>query len=234
MKKLLLSSALAVVLSLCHVPQTGAQVVGDILGIYAAPSTFDLGTPGSGTTLNSLIQADAVGFVIENTSGSAITNGVFNIGGTGGSPAADTFNVPTIAAGSYFSIVPGISDDGGAGHTFFLVTGSALDTSDDVYTSVNNGDGIPFFFTGIENGQSVSTGIFTPADTRRLSNDGVNVTNFIGGQDPCSDCFGPAVIGTLSLPQANVPEPTAMALLTSLVMAVGAFLLSLVRSRQSA
>ena len=64
--------------------------------VYNAPNTFGVGV------------IDAPAFVFENTSGSAITDGLFTI--DGGTSAADTFNVGTIAVGGDFILIPGQSN----------------------------------------------------------------------------------------------------------------------------
>lgn len=113
--------------------------------------------------------SDGVGFAFTNTTGTDITNGVFMIQVGGDNATADSFNVGTIAAGSTVYVNPGVSNDGGAGHTFFNVTGSPRDTSD----SGPNSNAVPFEFTGLWGSTSVDTGVFTPAATYGLSNDKV-------------------------------------------------------------
>ncbi len=183
----------ALVLGAGFISSANAAVVGDIQAAYNVPNTF-----GAAVTY------DGPAFLFENTSGLNITNGVFTIGVGGDNAIADSFNVGTILAGSSVEVIPGLSNDGGAGHTFFAFTGSVLDTSD----SGPNSDSVPFSFTGLLNGITpVSTGTFTPAATRTLSNDGTISINFLGNQDPpCNDCFGPTIVATISTPAAGVPD----------------------------
>jgi len=143
--------------------------------------------------------ADGPVFVIQNSATSAITGATLSIVPPSG--AMDSFLIGTIGPGSSFVLTPGVSNDHGTGHTFFAVTGSLLDTSD----SGPNADTTQFRLIGSEGGNSVDTGIFTPAATRSLSNDGTTTLNFLGNEDgPCNNCFGPKVVATLSLPHAVV------------------------------
>ena len=84
---------------------------GDIQVFYSAANSFGLAD-----------NLDGAVFVIENTSGTDINNGVLSINPPGGTP--DSFNVGTIPAGGRAIIEPGISDDGGTNHTFFAHTGT--------------------------------------------------------------------------------------------------------------
>jgi hypothetical protein len=83
-------------------------IVGDIEVCYFCNQNLGAGTFLDGPT-----------FIIHNTSGTAITNAVLTIGPGGG--VTDSFNVGTIGAGSLVAVIPGISNDGGLGHTFFQI-----------------------------------------------------------------------------------------------------------------
>ena len=157
--------------------------VGDIQAFYNSSSNFGLGV------------MDGAVFVFENTSGAVITNGVFNINGDG---YVDSFNLGTIGAGAMVFIEPGLSNDGGSGHTFFAFTGTLRDESD----QGPNGNDVQFWFTGLQGTLEVTSGLFTPGQTAGPSNDGtVQNLNFLGGpgdnDGPCNDCFGPKIVATL-------------------------------------
>jgi hypothetical protein len=131
-------------------------------------------------------------FFIHNTSGSSITNGVLKIGP--GGATTDFFNVGTIAAGATAAVEPGLSNDGGSGHTFFQFNEEILDTSD----VGPNGDDTQFEFTGLQGSKKVDSGVFTPAATKGRSLDGtVSSINFLGGpgnaDGPCNNCFDKTV-----------------------------------------
>jgi hypothetical protein len=193
---------------MCPAVRAG-QVVGDIQVVYYAPNHFNF----TGGPLSSTLDAPA--FVIENTSSSAINFGVLSIGVGDDNHVADSFNVGTIGAGTYVVIVLGFSNDGAVHPSggFFAHTGAPTDTSD----TGPDGNGVPFSFTGSYNGQSVLTGIFTPAATYGPSNDGTTSLNFLGGPDnadgPCTNCFGPKVVAEIEV--AAVPEPATWLLLGS-------------------
>jgi hypothetical protein len=183
---------------LLSISQLGAAsaAVGDIQVMYNARNTFtDFPDYNKSGTLNGEgVGPDAPVFVIENTSGVAITGAVLTITPPGA--AADSFQVGTIPAGGHVFVEPGVSNDGGTGHTFFAVTGSPLDTSDVGPSSSST----PFAFTGVQNGAPIASGVFTPTATAGPSNDGAESSiNFLGNEDaPCNDCFGPNVVATLS------------------------------------
>lgn len=181
--------------------------VGDIEACYACAANFTAHTFDGSVDLS-----DGVGFAIVNTSGTAITNGVLQILVGGDNATADSFNVGTIGAGATVYVVPGISDDGQSGHTFFAVTSVARDTSDVGPLA----DSVPFQFTGQQGSTPVSTGIFTPGGSVRASNDaGVSSMNFLGGpSDGCDDCFGPAIVAHITTGgPATTPAPSSLPLL---------------------
>jgi hypothetical protein len=197
----------------CLMTPARAGVLGDIQAFYNSNSNFNQGVQ------------DGTIFVIENTSASAITNGVFSLVGT------DSFSVPTIAAGGHFILSPGLSNDGGSGHTFFAHTGTLVDESD----TSTDGNNTQFSFTGLVGGQTVESfdlsgllapGIFTPNFTKGPSNDGtIDVINFLGGLDDgsCNDCFGPKIVANLAVPEVTgVPEPSTLLLFGSALVFIGA------------
>ena len=164
--------------------------VGDIQALYYAPNPFGISPTADGTV-----------FVIQNTSAVPITGGVFKL--LSGSP--DSFNVGTVPASGQVIIQPGISDDGGSGHTFFNVTGTLLDESD----SGPDSSDTQFEFTGLQGSTVIDSGVFTPAATAGPSNDGkaANV-NFLGGPNdndvPSLNVFGPKIVATLYDPPGSV------------------------------
>jgi hypothetical protein len=201
---------------LAAVPMARAgNAVGDIQVVYNAPSTFDFNGSFNGSFNGAPIGIlDGPVFIIQNTSGTAITNGVLSIGVGGDNATADSFSLGTIPAESYVAVGPGLSNDGASGHTFFTYTGSLLDTSDVGPTS----NSVPFSFTGLEGGNTVLTGTFTPGATAGPSNDGTVTNpplNFLGGpgnnDGPCNNCFGPKIVADISF--ASVPEPASWLLL---------------------
>jgi len=161
-------------------------------------------------------------FLIHNSSSSSsITNGVLTIGPGGG--LTDSFNVPTIPPLGTAQVAPGISNDGGTGHTFFALgtdcSGRSCirDTSDLNNPEIGpngigpNGNDTQFEFTGRQGSKAVDSGVFTPAATQGPSLDGtVSNINFLGGpannDGPCGPqeegpqgCFDKTV-ATLSIP----------------------------------
>ncbi len=163
---------------------TASQSTGSINVCYNCQNSF--GIPP---------QTDGPVFIIQNTGTAPITNARLTINPPNG--IMDAFLIGSIAPSGTFLLTPGVSDDGGTGHTFFAVTGSVLDTSD----SGPNSDSTQFRLTGTQGLSNVDTGIFTPAATRGTSNDGTENINFLGNEDAaCNNCFGPKVVATLFLP----------------------------------
>lgn len=157
---------------------------------------------------------DAPIFRFTNISGMDITNATFTIFASGDNATADTFDVGTIAAGTGFNLLPGVTNDGGSGHTFFAFTGSGRDTSD----AGPNSDGVQFEFSGMWNGISVSSGVFAAGDSAGPSLDGtISRMNFLGGgpqsDGPCNNCYYNAGVAHIVTPAARTPEPSSWLLL---------------------
>ena len=167
---------------------------GDIQVFYSAANSFGLAD-----------NLDGAVFVIENTSGTDITNGVLSINPPGGAP--DSFNVGTIPAGGRAIIEPGISDDGGTNHTFFAHTGTLLDESD----QGPNSDDTSFDFKGTQGVYFLDSGNFTPAATKGPSVDDPNyILNFLGGpgdHDAPAHDFAPKVVANLFGTFQQPPRP---------------------------
>jgi uncharacterized membrane protein/transglutaminase-like putative cysteine protease len=188
--------------------------VGDIQVMYNARNSFtDFPDYNKTGTINGEgVSPDAPVFVLENTSGVDITGAVLTITPPGGT--ADSFQVGTVPAGGRVFVEPGVSNDGGTNHTFFKVTGSPLDTSDSGPTS----NSTQFELTGVQNGQRIDSGVFTPAATAGPTNDGkVSTLNFLGGPGdtdvPCNDCYGPKIVATLFNVGPSAPSSMAVVLL---------------------
>ena len=159
---------------------------------------------------------DWVAFSFTNTTGTDITSGVFKVGIGGDNASADSFQVGTIPANSTVFVVPGISDDGNPGHTFFEFLNAGRDTSDGGPSS----DSVPFEFTGLLGSTPVDSGVFTPGDSAGPSVDNtVPHANFLGGpngNDPCNVCFGPQVVADIhTVETSGVPEPGSLLLLAA-------------------
>jgi hypothetical protein len=182
-----------------------ADTVATIVACYACtnPDQFDPGVGGL---------SDGLAFEFNNLTSTAITNAVFSIGVGDDNATADSFNIGTIGANSSVFVVPGISNDGATGHSFFAYTGSVRDTSD----VGPSGNGVPFSFSGIYGGTTVSSA-FTPGDTYGESQDGTQFVNFLGGPDgdPCNQCFDGqvATIVTAAVTPGLTPEPSSLILL---------------------
>jgi hypothetical protein len=194
----LLLASLLVTISAARPVQ--AQIpVGNIEVCYSRDNCFFEGT------------LDGPIFLFHNTSATDITSGVFKIGPGGG--FTDSFNVGTIAAGTTVGVVPGVSDDGGTGHTFFAFVcpypGCIRDTSE---VEVGpNGNNTQFRFTGQQGSKPVDSGVFTPAPTQGPSLDGtVSNINFLGGpgnnDGPCNSCFD-KIVANLNIPSISVVLP---------------------------
>lgn len=196
------------VLSLLSViPVVHASPVGAIQVCYycvAGPGVSDFG----------LGLQDAPIFHFTNVTGSNITNASFTIFASGDNPTQDTFQIGTIGAGSFFNLWVGVTNDGGAGHTFFTSgIAGGRDTSDVGPDS----DAIQFQFLGVWNNQPLSSGIFTPGATAGPSLDGtVAHLNFLGGPaNGDGPCNGGCFFGTVETfsSQATTPEPGGVTLL---------------------
>lgn len=168
-------------------------VVGNIEVCYFCNKDFGFGLFQDGPT-----------FAISNTSTTNIVGGTLTIGPTGGS---DSFSVGAIPAGGRAVVAPGLSNDGGTGHSFFAFHGGILDTSD----SGQNGSDTQFRFLAQEGSFVVDSTVFTPAATQGPSLDGtVAVLNFLGGPNnadaPCNNCFD-KIVATLTLSAVSVNTP---------------------------
>lgn len=204
MKNIIITVAVVALVLGGPVTKSNAAPIGDIQVVYNATNPF--GIPAN---------ADGPAFVIENFSATPITNAFLSILVGDDNATPDTFNVGTIAANSFVVIEPGVSNDGGSGHTFFTFTGGILDTSD----SGPSGNGVPFSFTGLLGALSVSSGIFTPAATAGLTNDGtISNMNFLGGpgnnDGPCNNCFGPKVVADINISSTVPDQGSTVALMT--------------------
>ncbi len=214
-----------------------AAQVGTIYVCYACNTT---GNSAIDTALaaNPSVASDGVLFAFINTSGFSINGGVFSV--SNASPA-DSFALPTIAAGGTYIIMPGITSDGNFHTTggLFSDTGITKDTSD--------GDGgltdaSIFSFTGTDNalavksttfGSSTGTaGTFTPGDPgldlpfRSPITAGSSIS-FIGdgpsGDSSCTNCYF-GEVATLNTPTITAtPEPGTLTLLIGGLGAIGFF-----------
>jgi len=213
-----------------------AAVIGDIFVCYACQNTGDPAIDAALVT-HPNVASDGILFAFKNTSGSDITGGIFSV--TGASPN-DTFALPTIAAGSEFIFVPGVTTDG---HThpsggLFANTGTAMDTSDG---DGGVSDSSVFSFTGISSSLAVSSitagtgpanGTFTSGDPGlikpfRDDPTGSDRISFLGlgpsGDAGCSNCYF-GLVATLDTPNvvSGVPEPSTLLLFGSALIALGA------------
>ncbi|MGP0072167.1 MAG: PEP-CTERM sorting domain-containing protein [Bryobacteraceae bacterium] len=212
-----------------------ASEVGDIGVFYnsTAPTTCPAGLTDLCAANNSVGVQDGPVFVFQNTSSTAITDGVLTIVGV------DFFDVGTIPADSYVVVEPGISNDGQShgSNNFFTVTGTVFDTSD-FFPSLNSTE---FEFTGLQGSTQIVSSdicgviaepIFTPACTAGEANDGtVSNLNFLGGpgnnDGPCNNCFGPKIVADLETPpvRSTVPEPSSLPLIGVFLAGLGAWTL---------
>jgi phage tail protein X len=202
-----------------------ANQIGTVYVCYACTGTGN-STIDAALTANPGVASDGILFAFINTSGFAITGGVFSV--SNASPN-DSFTLPTIAAGATFILMPGITSDSGthpSGGLFFN-TGSAQDTSDGVGGLTDNSI---FKFTGTDNSLAVTSttfgtstgtpGTFTPGDPgldlpyRSPVSAGSSIS-FIGdgpsGDGGCNNCYygEVATLNTVS----GVPEPASPTLL---------------------
>jgi hypothetical protein len=227
-------STLAAMMFVASLPAHADQI-GTVLVCYSCDGTGTLPTGVSAidtaVTANALGMSDAILFDFVNTSTFPITGGVFSV--SGGGAVTDSFAVPTIAADSSFTLIPGITSDAGSHPSggLFAPTGF-MDTSDG-FGGVS--DSSVFQFTGVSDGLAVSSltfgsstgiaGTFTPGDPGldlpyRDSPTGGSLESFIGqgpsGDGACNNCYF-GEVATLDLPTTNaVPEPaTAPFLLLS-------------------
>jgi hypothetical protein len=193
-------------LVLSFLPVVHASTIGAIEVCYfcvAGPGVSDFGFG---------VQ-DAPIFHFTNVTANDITSASFTIFASGDNLTQDTFQIGTIAAGSFFDLWVGVTSDGGTGHTFFNpIGGGGLDTSD----LAPDSDAVQFQFQATWNDQPLTSGVFAAGDTAGPSLDGtVAHLNFLGGPNgadgPCGSCF----FGTVATfpPAAPTPEPGGLALL---------------------
>jgi hypothetical protein len=207
-----------------------ASPIGTITVCYACQNTGDP-LIDAALAANTGVASDGILFAFKNTSSFAITGGLFSLSGT--SPA-DSFVVPTIAAGGEFIFMPGITSDGGSHPSGGLLAATGvMDTSDG---SGGVTDSTIFKFTGISNTLAVSSitagsstgiaGTFTAGDpglAKPWISPGGGSTSFLGlgpnGDGGCTNCFF-SVVATLNTPTVgSVPEPQSFVLvLTGLGM----------------
>jgi len=227
---------LSALVAMCITIPMHASVIGDIFVCYACQNTGDA-TIDAALAANTGVASDGILFAFKNTSGSAITGGVFSVGGT--SPS-DSFVVPIIEPGGEFILMPGITSDGGSHPSggLFAHTGSAMDTSD-------GGGGVAddsiFMFTGLSNtlavtsltaGTGAANGTFTSGDPGlikpfRDNPTGSSRVSFLGdgpsGDGGCNNCYF-GLVATLDTPNvvSGVPEPSTLLLFGSALIAIGA------------
>jgi hypothetical protein len=224
---------LSALVAICITIPMHASVIGDIFVCYACQNTGDA-TIDAALTANPGVASDGILFAFKNTSGAAITGGVFSVGGT--SPS-DSFVVPIIEPGGEFILMPGITSDGGSHPAggLFSHAGSAMDTSD-------GGGGVAddsiFMFTGLSNtlavtsltaGTGAANGTFIPGDPGLIKpwrSPSGGRTSFIGdgpnGDGGCSNCYF-GLVATLDTPNpSGVPEPSTLVLFGSALIAIGA------------
>jgi hypothetical protein len=201
-----------------------AGQVGTIFVCYACQNTGNSAIDAA-LASNPSVANDGILFAFINISAFPITGGVFSVSGT---TPTDSFTMPTIAAGGTFILMPGITTDGGSHPSggLFAHTGTTQDTSDGD-GGVN--DSSIFKFTGVDNGQPVTSttfgsstaiaGTFTPADPGLFlpyrAPVGGGSTSFVGdgpsGDPGCTNCYY-GQVATLNTPTITAtPEPQSFA-----------------------
>jgi hypothetical protein len=229
--RFLLGSAIAASLAFASTLSASATTVGDILVCYACNTTGNAAVDAA-LAANPGVASDGILFAFENTSGTAITGGLFQLSGT--SPN-DSFVVPTIAANSTYILMPGISTDGGLhpSNGLFFTTGATMDTSDGA-GGVN--DSSVFSFTGLSgllaltsNGPG-SPGTFSPGNLALLmpwrDNPIGTSISFVGdgpsGDGGCFNCYF-GQVATLDVPSvvSGTPLPAALPLFATGLGALG-------------
>jgi hypothetical protein len=195
-------------------PAQATTQVGEILACYACQNTGNSAIDAALATGTGLdVASDGLLFAFVNTSGSAITGGVFSENGT----PNDSFALPTLPANSTFIVIPGTSVDGGihlAGG-LFQFNNFVMDTSDGAGGLSNS---TVFAFSGSQGALAVTSGNFTPADSMLPMRDTPSVLiSFVGqgpNSDSCNNCYF-GQIATLTVPSAlpGVPEPSTWAMM---------------------
>ena len=228
-----LELCLAILVACCLTVPVQAAQIGEILACYACSNTGDP-LIDAALAANPGVAGDGILFAFRNTSGTAITGGIFSLSGT--SPA-DSFTLPTIAANGEFILMPGITNDSKAhpSNGLFAHTGNAMDTSDG---AGNVSDSSIFMFTGMwmslgvvsdTAGTNPANGTFTPGDPGLFKpyrdNPSAGRTSFVGdgpnGDGGCNNCYF-GVVAFLDVPTMNmVPEPSTMLLFGSALIALG-------------
>src|ERR1700676_5188471 len=143
---------LSALVAVCVAARVQAATIGNVYVCYACQNTGDPAIDAA-LAAHSDVASDGILFAFKNTSGSAITGGVFSLSGT--SPG-DSFALPTIAAGGEFILMPGITSDSGShpASGLFFHSGGAMDTSDG---AGNVSDISVFSFTGISTALAVTS-----------------------------------------------------------------------------
>ena len=209
-----------------------AAQIGQIFACYACQNTGD---PAIDAALanNPSVSSDGILFAFKNTSSFAITGGIFSLSGT--SPA-DFFELPAIAAGGEFVLMPGITSDGRShpSGALFALTG-AMDTSDG---AGGVADASIFAFTGTSNALAVKSltagtgaqdGTFVPGDPGLIKpwiSPTGGRTSFVGlgpdGDGGCTNCYF-GLVATLNTPSSTqTPEPSTFLLFGSALVGIGA------------
>ena len=213
-----------------------AGQVGTIYVCYTCNTTGNSAIDAA-LTANPSIANDGILFAFINTSGFSINGGVFSV--TNASPA-DSFTLPTIAAGGTFILMPGITSDGNF-HTsggLFFDSGATADTSDGAGGVT---DASVFSFTGTDNTLAVTSTTFGSstgtAGTFTAGDPGLDKpyifpvsagssVSFLGlgpsGDGGCTNCYY-GEVATLNTPNAGTPEPGTLTLLIGGLGAIGIF-----------